>query len=163
MRRITAAIFLVLVFWSMPRVEAIVKNPTGYTLQFHSSTLAAPVDATTYYSGGLFALPPQPATPVIQAVMFPKAGVVRAAYLHIMNFGTAGSNETSTASLRFNNSTDVTITAAVVSSASTVYSNTALSTTVAAGTYFELKWVTPTWATNPTNLVVYGSVFVEVP
>ena len=56
-------------------------------------------------------------------------------------------------SFRLNNTTDTTLSSAIVNNASyTVVSVTGLSTAVAVGDYYEIKWVTPTWATNPTGV-----------
>lgn len=141
--------------------NAVTYNPKGYTLQFHSSAAATTVDATTYFIGSLFDTP-MSTTATLNEIDIPRGGVVRAVYLIVVS-GT-GTNETSTASFRLNNTTDTTISASVISSAAVnKFNNTTLSVPVVAGDFFEIKWVTPTWATNPTNVWVSGSVYVEVP
>jgi len=129
----------------------------SYAFQFSSASFG-PVDATTYYLGA------QPTvTPGVVAsgrrIYIPRAGTVTSVY--IVFTGTTGSSETSTVSFRLNNTTDTTISSSVDLSASpAVYSNTALSIAVAAGDYFEIKWVTPTWVTNPTGTLIHGVVFI---
>lgn len=163
MRRLILALALIAAFCALPRVEAVVRNPHGYTLQFHSSVFAAPADATTYYSGSLFSLEPS-ATAAISPLWVAKAGTVRAVYVSMLTLGTAGSATTSTMSLRLNNTTDTTISAAInTSQAAAAYSNTALNVAVAAGSFLEIKWVTPTWATNPTNVYLNGLIYIDVP
>lgn len=145
------------------RVDAIVNNPTGYTLQFHGNGGGfSPADATTYYMGGLFVNNPL-TTEGVSRIVVPKSGVVRRIDLRIVNTGTAGSAETSTVSFRLNATTDTTITSSFVTNAAGSFSNAALGITVAAGDFFEIKWVSPTWATNPTTVTIHGVVFVTVP
>ncbi len=75
---------------------------------------------------------------------------------------TPGSAETSTINFRLNDTTDTVITAGVQNNATnTVYNNQALSIPVAAGDYFELKWVTPAYATNPTSVLLSAIVYVQ--
>lgn len=153
---------LLLAAFAVAPAQGVTYNPKGYVLQFSSATNAAPVDATTYFIGSLFGFAPT-TTAALQPLWIPKAGTIRAVYLTVVNLGTAGTTETSTVSLRLNNSTDTTITAAFVTNAVGTFSNTALGVAVTAGSFVEIKWLTPTWATNPTNLIMNGVVYVDVP
>jgi hypothetical protein len=131
----------------------------GYTLQGGSNALN-PVDATTYYCGGIYA----GAASVydgVQRIRVPKAGTIKYIYVDFLNAAT-GTAETSTISLRLNSSADTSI-SAVVKNDATVnsVSNTGLSIAVVAGDYIELKWVTPTWATNPTSVFITFVVYIE--
>lgn len=68
--------------------------------------------------------------------------------------GSSGTAETSTISIRIDNTTDVTLNSSITYS--TTYQqwhSMALSTDINSGSYFNLKWVTPTWVTNPTSVV----------
>src|SRR5207248_2923792 len=95
-------------------------------------------------------------------VYIPKAGTVKIIYVYFSVFSVLGSNETSTINFRLNNTTDTVISSVTKQDAAAqVFSNTALSITVAQGDYFEFKWVTPTWATNPTGLRIAGWVYIE--
>jgi hypothetical protein len=131
----------------------------GYTLQaFANST--SPGDGSTQYFGS------RPAATLgsqnNQRIYIPKAGTIKAIYLFFANTGTLGSNETSTASLRLNSTTDTTISAAITNDAAqTAFSNNSLSIPVVAGDYFEIKMVWATWATNPTNVVPSAVVYIE--
>jgi len=44
---------------------------------------------------------------------------------------------------------------------STAFNNTGLSIAVTAGHYIELKWVTPTWSTNPTSVRYSCMMYVQ--
>lgn len=130
----------------------------GYTLQVGTYN-TNPADATTYYFGGL-----QGAglgtTGGGRRIYIPRAGTVTKAYL-VFTCST-GSNETSTVSFRLNDTTDTTISTTVALNASPhVASKTDLSISVSAGDFFEIKWVSPTWATNPTAVSVSGVIWIE--
>jgi hypothetical protein len=144
--------------------EAVVINPKGYAIPFSATALGFnPADVTTYYAGELHALTMQ-TTATVQAVRIPKAGVVTYVYATYRNFGTAGSTTNSTVSFRLNNTTDYTIATTVDTSVLATYVNAApLNAAVARSDFFEIKWVTPTWATNPTNVTIAGVVYVDVP
>lgn len=132
----------------------------GMAVQVLGPTVATnPADATTYYFGmGLVNALVTTANRV--RVYIPKAGTVKAAYCVFRQ--TAGSAETSTISFRLNNTTDTTISSSVKNDlAIEVFSNTGLNIAVVAGDYFEFKWVTPTWVTNPTNLIFSGIIYIE--
>jgi hypothetical protein len=61
-----------------------------------------------------------------------------------------------------NGSTDTTISSAVTNDAtSAVFSNSALSIVVAAGDYIEVKWVSPTWVTNPVGTNVSWVINIQ--
>lgn len=128
-----------------------------YPLQVSCVFSPDPADATTYY----FGIPgtAQNTTAARRRIYIPRAGTVTAIYV-FANF-LNGSSETSTLSFRLNNTTDTTITSSVaMNSAPFAASNTALSIAVATGDYFEFKWVTPTWATNPTAVTWGGVVWI---
>lgn len=134
----------------------------GYTLITAASASTSPADTTTYYCGGVagFGLSVTEGGSFLMYV--PKAGTIKAVYLYITVSGALATSETSTISLRLNNTTDTVISAAIAPTAtSQVYSNTALSIAVVQGDYFEYKWVTPNWATNPVNVKVGSVVYIE--
>jgi hypothetical protein len=131
----------------------------GYVLQAFGQSFS-PADATTYYIGSKVAA--TGSTADVNRIYIPKAGTVKGVYLYFNNSGTLGTTETSTVSFRLNNTTDTTVSAVVTNdAASTAFSNASMSVAVVAGDYFELKWVAPTWATNPTNVVVSAVIYIE--
>ncbi len=132
-----------------------------YTIQFlESAGVATPADSTTYYIG--FCPSTNSTTGAVHRMHIPRAGAIVAAYLNVVVEGTLGTTETSTVSIRLNNTTDTTLSSSVQTNAAfQTYSNTALNIAVAAGDYIEIKWVTPAFSTNPTTVRVYGSVYIS--
>lgn len=135
------------------------RAPIGYALQAASGNTNISDAATLYFglSSG------QAAGSVNnQRIYFPKAGVVRAVYLFFANTGTLSTNETATVSFRLNNTTDTTISSAVThDAAQTAYSATTLNIAVAANDYFEIKYVAPTFSTNPTNVRMSATIYIN--
>lgn len=85
-----------------------------------------------------------------------------AVFLQFLTSGNLGSAQSSTISLRVNNTTDTQIsTGAQLNQVVTAYNRTDLSIAVSAGDYFEIKWTTPTWAPNPTNVRLAIVVYIE--
>jgi hypothetical protein len=133
--------------------------PLGYVLQVFSGNTASITDPATLYAGmSPLTIATSAAT---RRVYIPKAGTVKTIYgTFIQTVG--GTTETSTLSFRLNDTTDTAISSAIINDANTTtFSNTGLSIAVAAGDYFEFKWVTPTWATNPTNVSLAATVYIE--
>ncbi len=125
----------------------------------------APADATTYYFGS-FPRMVASTTADTRRIYIPRAGTISTVTLGVYNNGgTQGSNETSTVSIRKNNTTDTTVTSTFdtndASGASSFFNITGLSISVVAGDYIEFKWVTPTWATNPTAVELWAQVYID--
>jgi hypothetical protein len=138
--------------------KVLPRNVGAYTL-FGTVPNTSPADATTYFFGGLpgSGLSTSGAT---RKILVPRAGVVRQVQLVVATAG--GTAETSTISLRLNNTTDATITSSFATNASgVVFTNSAMTLTVALGDYLEFKWVTPTWVTNPTSLTIEGTIWIS--
>ena len=147
------------IVWSSGNTRYENKQMKGYSVCF-GATNTNPVDATTYLIGGHLGTTLQTLAVNTLRLYFPKAGTVKAVIMHFI--GTAGTNEQSTISFRLNDTTDTTITStADFSGTQTVVSNYNLNIAVNAGDYAHIKWVTPTWATNPTGLRVYGQIYVD--
>ena len=128
-------------------------GPQGHSLVAQGASFN-PSDATTYYFGAFGDLAPS-TTAASQRIYIPRAGFLTYASLFINVAGTLGTNETSTVSVRLNNTTDTTLSSAVTCDAvAQEFHVTDLGITVAQGDYVELKWITPTWATNPTTVRV---------
>lgn len=131
-----------------------------YSINGSSTTTLNPADATTYYFG-VFGLAPTVNAPV-RKIFIPLTGTIVYASVTFLQTVTS-TNETSTISLRLNNTTDNTVSAAIVNNATiTNFSNT-LSVSVTTGDYVEFKWATPTWATNPTGLNYAWQILISVP
>ena len=134
-----------------------------YTLHgVFASAVWSPVDATTYYAGARASLSTT-STGGVSRVYVPQGGTITKSYLFVANDGTLGSAETSTIAILKNNSTATTVSAAVTTNSTGIlFSNTALSISVATGDYIEWRWIAPTWATNPTSLRIWCMALVEV-
>lgn len=129
-------------------------EPGGYTITVHAGNQATTTDSQTRYFGSITWEPQT--TAATQRVYIPKAGTIVAAYI-FAHAATAGSNESWSMYIRKNNSTDTLIATVAASTQQRVWSNTALSISVAQGDYIEIKSVQPAWVTNPAN-VAYGGV-----
>lgn len=128
-----------------------------YTLSV-GATSYNPNDGVTNYFGNRYNSPTSTAD--VTRVYVPRAGTIKRA--DILGFaGTAGSNEAWDFYIRLNNTTDTLIQSLSSSSATRVWSNSSLSITVAAGDYFEIKMVNPTWVTNPAAISFGGNIYIE--
>lgn len=133
----------------------------GYTLLLEAGSGLSPTDASTYYGGGLFSAGAS-TTPGTHRTFIPRSGTIQSVHMYMQTGGTQGSNETSSLFLRLNNTTDSLISDAIINNAlSTTYSNTSLAIPIAAGDYVELKWVTPTWVTNPTSVRFNAVIYIQ--
>ena len=138
--------------------DCTISSP-GYTMQFASSA-GSPADSTTYFIG-MFGTAVISVASGPMRIVIPKAGTVKRIDLHIGVGGTLASGESTSANFRLNNTTDTLISSAVLMSASAQDYSATVSIAVAAGDYFEIKYTTPAWVTNPTNISVAGSIYIE--
>jgi hypothetical protein len=129
----------------------------GYTLSVQALT-SSPTDAQTIYFGNL---PKAPVTTAaISKVYIPKAGTIKRAEIYCYS-GTAGTNQAWSGYVRLNNATDTLIATLSVATNERVFSNSALSIAVVAGDYIEIKFINPTWATNPLTTIFGGYIYIE--
>lgn len=138
-----------------------VKLNGSYILTTHTGGSFNPADSTTYYWGSPLGTNSM-ATWAYSARRFvPRAGTISTIYgLYYCGVGT---NETSSLYLRINDTTDYLITSSINNSSSAYYfNNTSLSIYVNQGDYFVFKWITPTWATNPTSLQANADVRIDL-
>ena len=139
--------------------KVLLNNLGAYSLEFGMSN-GSPADATTYFLGSWDGQGFQ-TTGGNRRVYIQRAGKITKADV-FMVVASPGSNETSTMSVRVNNSTDTTISSSIEANSSTEhFSNNSMSVSVAVGDYVEIKWVTPTWVTNPTGVYIKVRLFVE--
>jgi hypothetical protein len=122
---------------------------------------SSPLDARTYYiiqNATLTILAGGETTPYI----VPKSGTIIAAYGALQVLGTLGSGESCTFAIRLNETTNYNITtSAVASSADNTFNNSAMSVPITAGDTIGFLFITPTWATNPTNVIVSITVVLQ--
>ncbi len=129
----------------------------GYTLSVQALT-SSPVDAQTIYFGNL---PKAPVTVAATSkVYIPRAGTIKRAEIYCYS-GTAGTNQAWSGYVRLNNTTDTLIATLSVATSERIFSNSALSIAVVAGDYFEIKFINPTWATNPLTTIFGGYIYIE--
>ena len=145
-------------FSSIPKSAII--GYEGYSL--NGATIRAatsPADGVTYFFGASNSnLTIFTASGRVQIFM-PKAGTIT--YVRCTFDQTIGSAETSTLSLRLNNTTDTIISSSVVNNTTSTSYTAAVSIAVAVDDYVEFKWVTPTWVTNPTNVGASWIIYIE--
>lgn len=136
----------------------ILSSIRGYSIQIGAYNFN-PADATTYYWGGLFPAAPG-TTDGTRRIYIPRGGTLKRIYL---TFTCApGSSETSTLYVRVNSTTDYTISSTFALDANPkIAFNTSLSIPLSTGDYIEIKWITPTWATNPTAVSVNAIAWIE--
>lgn len=122
-----------------------------------------PIDNTTYFIGvplGSFA----PSTVGGGRPIYMPAGTVFGVKGAFWSNNSGVSNETVTFYLRVNDTTDYLIATAsfgATSFALVNFSNLAMDVAIAAGDFIEIKMVCPTFATNPTVVVCWGSIFIR--
>jgi hypothetical protein len=88
------------------------------------------------------------------------AGTIKRAEIYCYS-GTAGTNESWSLYVRKNNTTDTLIATLAVNTNERVFTNSSLNISMAAGDYFEIKGVQPTWATNPLTTIYGGYLYIE--
>jgi hypothetical protein len=134
-------------------------NTKGYTLT--TMSLASNTTAgSTYYFGS------QPrallGTSANQRIYIPRTGTIKRAEIISYASTTAGTNQQISLSIRLNNTTDTLV--ANVSSATALreFINTALSISVTAGDYIEMKVVLATpFTTPPAGITFGGQIYIE--
>lgn len=120
----------------------------------NSATLA---DATNYFFTNSDGIAPTTSYNILVTMLCP--GIVKNVGI-LMLPGTAGSAETSSIYVRVNNTTDNLIASDV--NLSTIYAKSVnLSVALSTGDTFDIKWTTPTWATNPLNVAYWIVINVE--
>ncbi len=137
-------------------------NGLGYVM-FVEAGSGNPADGSTYFLGMTQAITAITASGNASTRFYlPKAGTISACYGTFTVSGTLATTETSTLSLRLNNTTDTTVSSSIVmSTADNTFNNSALSISVVAGDYIEFKLVNPSWGTNPTTVQASMSIYIS--
>lgn len=134
----------------------------GYWIYAQHGAIAAPADATAYHFGQPW-LEPNAVADLFQLPIW-RTGVITDAYIWFVVAGTLASAQNSTMAIRINNTTDNNIVTDLQhTSIVGVRRIAGLSIAVTTGDDFEIKWTTPTWTTNPTNVAHDVRLFVRVP
>jgi len=134
-------------------------NKTGAILSGTTGGTFNPTDATTYYFGAFSGL--APTTTASQRRLFVTGITITTAEVYFYNT-VLGTAEASSVYIRVNHTTDYLVTNLVDNSATSTGGGTAGNVvTINPGSSFELKWVTPTWVTNPTGVIIYWVLRME--
>ena len=123
-----------------------------FNLQFSHYFAALYADATTYYLGQFTDVI---STNALNSVVYVPYNCTLVGWSFSGRVQTtAASAETSTISVRLNNTTDVLLSSAISYSAASGFNNQTgtVSSNLKAGDFINIKLVTPTWVTNPTNV-----------
>lgn len=137
----------------------------GYTITNYSAA-SNTADATTYYIGsvGTMTLTSAGLGNTSRRKYINQSGTITSAQIYIINGSVDGTTETATLWCRINDTTDYLISNAIQFSATAngkVYNITGLNIPITAGDFQVSKLLTPTWATNPTNMHIEISYYVE--
>jgi len=130
-----------------------------YTLTIQSSQINL-ANATTYYFGGFAGSQPTTVAALVP-VTAPKAGVLTNVHLIAWVNGTLATAGNCTLSIRVNNTTDYLVTNTLALTAVTNKVNVdTLTIPIAEYDEIEFKLLTPTWATPPTQVRIFGNIVI---
>lgn len=121
-----------------------------------------PVDAQVVYAGSA------PRAPLITAgiskIDIPYPGTITKANIWTYANSAVGTNESWRADVRLNNTTDYQIASLTLATAERRWKNYAMSVSVAADDFVEIKFTNPNpgWATNPTSWLGSGWLYVQL-
>lgn len=130
-----------------------------YTLTIQSSQINL-ANATTYYLGGFAGSQPT-TTAALVPVTAPKSGTLTNVHLIFWVNGTLASAGSCTVSIRVNNTTDYLVTNSLALTAITNKVNVdTLAIPIAEDDEIEIKLLTPTWGTPPTQVRIFGNILI---
>lgn len=142
-------------------IQAQIDNKAGYTLQGASGS-SNPADTTTYYLGSSFSAGVTTSGNAVRRLYIPKSGTIKWCNFIAHVTGSTSSAQTTTVSIRLNNTTDTLISSALTTTASfNQVTNTGLSIAVVQGDFIEFKVETPTWTSNPTNVFYTATIYID--
>lgn len=111
----------------------------------------SPIDATTYFFGSIWGSAPVTASGT-RRILVPRSGTITRVQGSIRVQTVLGTNEAVVLSLRLNDTTDTFLANLDMSVVQTILS-VPVNVAVALDDFIEFKFVSPTWATNPTGVV----------
>lgn len=117
-----------------------------------------PADNTGYYFGNLFAINPKADASWYSAIFLPCDMLITRVDINWYADGTAGSNEEIAMYIRHSAGSNLVATVSDTN-ANKLFSNSNLNISLVAGDKVEITLVTPSWATNPTDVTVGGNIF----
>jgi hypothetical protein len=130
-------------------LQAIQKLDGNSVFTIHANFASFnPADATTYYFGAQYTV--APGTAATARIFYIPYDCTLIGYTIGISY-TVGSAQDSQIYCRINNTTDVQL-GGNFSGAATIFTQgTTAATNLSAGDYLNIKWVCPTWVTNPTG------------
>jgi len=131
----------------------------GYVMSCGSNALS-PADATSYYWCKPESFIMTGSSAKLKSVV-PVAGTITKITGFYLDNATLGTNELSTTTLQINGTDMIDIAPINNSTTRAEFPLTTYSQTVSAGDTIQLKWVTPTWATNPTTVSASALIYIE--
>lgn len=134
----------------MPLFPAPPQTTLLFPVAGDRATAHNPADATTYFFGAFGEINPG-TTATSSPLVLAAPCLVTLASIRVNVLGTLGSAGSATFNLRVNNATDYLLSAAVGFTAATqTVTVSGLSILLLAGDELQIKFLTPTWVTNPT-------------
>lgn len=131
--------------------QAPAASSAGYLLFLQSDITTPMPDSTTSYLANGFSMQNNTVSSNQSKYFIPKAATLKAVYGFTVVNGVLASGESSSLTIRLNNSTNTLVSSSILfSSASNTFSNNALSLSLIAGDFIEFTFTTPAWVTNPT-------------
>ena len=118
-----------------------------------------PLDSTTYYIGCSPAAPTTTADRRFGYLV--RKGVVKSVILNWHSTGVTGTTEDITATLELDGATAAPIALLTQGTGSKLFASDVLSIAYSGLVRYEVKIVTPAWVTNPTNVCLGGTIFIE--
>lgn len=120
-----------------------------------------PIDGETFLIGAGQGLTAQGTTNASTRYYTTATGTITTFYGEVRVGGTLGTSENCTLAIRKNDTTDTNVTTTLqLTALDNTFNNTSLSIAVAAGDFVELKFVCPTWVTNPTSVAFSGTFLI---
>lgn len=145
-------------------IQNQLNSKAGYEMQTGQLGAFAPVDSTSYYFGNPISATTSTAVAGRVNFYFPYDGTVKRIDVYVMNAGTGGTTEASSVFFRLNNTTDTLVTNAINTNTGVnivVKFTGTLNIPVTTVDYFELRWDTPAWATNPGSVRMCAIVYID--
>ncbi len=144
--------------WEKTNINTATGFSNKNTTLISRSTNTSPADNTTYYAGFFTSSINANAQPIT----IPVNGTIKEIHFNIVNPSTLGTAQTSSVFLRLNDTTDTLISSAVTTNqVEKTFINSSLNIAVNIGDTIEIKWITPTWTTNPGALTFNSLIFIE--
>ena len=135
-------------------------NKPQYISQPLSFAATNPIDATPYYFNQHSARSMN-TTANYDKMYWPISGNIRACSVYTYAGTATGTAEDISIYIRVNDTTDYLVATVGAAAPVRVFQNFVMNVPIAAGDYTEMKWVSPTWVTNPEGVRFHGFVVIE--